>query len=183
MRRRMTATAVLALCSILFLAACDSGGTNNDLQKQRKASVKARSSAFDRAQAVAPLPHTSNFPLRKTLVAMTERDDLVNHPWYVYILGLNGNVIGYYVSKTDPVNACDFLSSTEVVDSGDSGKVVLTAPSLDGIYYGGSGSTSGCDAWVFLDEATNALVKIRGLPFYVADQPLRLEAKAIKVAK
>lgn len=114
---------------------------------------------------------------------MTARDDLLNHPWYIYILGLNGNVIGYYVSKTDPVNACDFLSSTEDLhhDGDKGGFAITTAPSFDGIYYGGAGSASACDAWVFLDAATNALVKIRGLPFYVADQPLRLDAKPIRV--
>lgn len=51
------------------------------------------------------------------------------------------------------------------------------------MYYGGAGSTAGCDAWVFKDAATDAIVKIRGLPFYVADQPLRLEAKPIRVQK
>lgn len=183
--RRVTVLAgvLLALVGVLAGCSCESG--NSQLSKQQQKAVTQRAQAFSRAEAAWPVPKTNNFPLRETLVTMTERDDLLNHPWYVYILGMNGNVIGYYVSKTDPVNACDFLSSTENVGTyGDNaGVAVTTAPSLDGIYYGGAGSSAGCDAWVFLDESTNALVKIRGLPFYVADQPLNLDAQPIKVSK
>jgi hypothetical protein len=167
------------LLAILALAACADG--NKRLNDQRKQSLNARSQAFARAEAAVPIPVTENFPLRRTLVEMTKRDDMLNHPWFVYILGFNGNIIGYYVAKTDPVNACNFLSSTEDEHRGDAGVSVLTAPSLDGMFYGGGGTSAGCDAWVFLDQATNALVKIRGLAFYVADQPLRVEAKPIRV--
>lgn len=172
----------LAAAIVLSLVACGSGGDKR-LNEQRKESVSLRAATFARAEAAIPLPTTTNFPLRRVVAEMTKRDDLLNHPWYVYILGLNGNVIGYYVAKTDPVNACNFLSSTEDLhhDGDKGGFAITTAPSLDGIYYGGAGSASACDAWVFLDAATNALVKIRGLPFYVADQPLRIAAKPITV--
>lgn len=182
MRRLILAAAIIAALTFT-LVGCDTGGTNAELQKQRKASVTARADSFARAQAIAPVPKTSNFPLRKALVEFTARQDMVDHPWYVYVLAQTGNVIGYYVAKTVPVNACDFLSSTEVVDSSDSGKVVLTAPSLDGLYYGGAGASSGCDAWFFFDSATNALIQIRGVQFFSTDQPLRLEAKPITIAK
>jgi len=183
MRRLIIGTLALIALSIV-VAGCGSGG-NSQLSQQQQQSVANRAQAFARAQAAWPLPKTENFPLRETLVTMTQRDDLVNHPWYVYILGMNGNVIGYYVSKTDPVNACDFLSSTQNVlhDEDKGGFAITDAPSLDGIYYGGAGAAAGCDAWVFLDESTNALIKIRGLDFYVADQPLNLDAQAIKVSK
>lgn len=181
--RRLICVGFMAVVVLAVLTACSGG--NSALKKQRSASVTERVQAYERAVAKYPEPKTENFPNRATLVEMTKRDDLVNHPWYVYILGMNGNVIGYYVAKSDPVNACDFLSSTEDVGTyGDhDGVAITTAPSLDGIFYGGSGATAGCDAWVFLDYATNALVKIRGLPFYVADQPLRVDAQAIKVGK
>lgn len=181
--RRIAAIVVALWCAAFLVTGCTDGGTNKELQKQRKDSVKSRSQTFARAEAVAPAPKTNNFPLRKALVEFTERQDLVDHPWYVYIIAQTGNAIGYYVAKTVPVNACNFLSSTEVVDSGDTGKVVLTAPSLDGIYYGGAGASSGCDAWFFFDSATNALIQIRGVQFFTADQPLRLDADPIRVAK
>ena len=47
----------------------------------------------------------------------------------------------------------------------------------DGVYYG----SSTCDAWFFFDAATNAEIQIRGVNFYTSDQPLRLNAQAIKV--
>lgn len=173
----------IAALAVVLLAGCGPGSTNDKLQEQRKESVRTRSATFARAERAVPVPHTTNFPLRKALAKMTARQDLVNHPWYVYILGENGNIIGYYVAQTIPVNACNFLSSTEVVDATDSGKVILTAPSLDGIFYGGGGAAAGCDAWFFFDATTDALVQIRGMNYYAVDQPLNVKAKAIRVSK
>lgn len=175
--RRVTRITLVLLGTLALFMLTTASSCDSKQDVQRRNSVRTRADAFARAERAVPVPKTENFPLRKTLAVMTERDDQLNHPWYVYILGMNGNVIGYYVAKTDPINACDFLSSTEDAHDG----YVLTAPSLDGIFYGGSGSTSGCDAWVFLDAATDALIKIRGMNFYAADQPLRLEADPIRV--
>lgn len=180
--RRLWAS-VFAVVVVFGLGAATCGGGDSKADDQRRASVHARADAFERAQAAAPLPHTKNFPLRKALVEMTERQDAVNHPWYIYILADTGNIIGYYVAKTVPVNACDFLSSTEDVQYDDDGNVVLTAPSLDGMFYGGAGASSGCDAWFFFDAATNALIQIRGVHFFSTDQPLRVEAQPISVQR
>jgi hypothetical protein len=163
----------------IILGAC---GDENKAAEQRRRAVRERAEAFGRAEGAAPTPNTKNFPLRKALVEFTERQDLVDHPWYVYVLADTGNVIGYYVARTVPINACNFLSSTQDVRDDDDGNVVLTAPSLDGIYYGGAGASSGCDAWFFFDSATNALIQIRGVNFFTADQPLRLDAQPITVA-
>lgn len=180
LKHLMALIAVVVAGGLLFTA-CGNGG-DASLQRQRHDSLKQRAQAFARAERVAPLPQTKNFPLRKALVEFTERQDLISHPWYVYILADTGNVVGYYVAKTVPINACNFLSSTEQTDSTSNGKVVLTAPSLDGMFYGGAGASSGCDAWFFFDSATNALIQIRGVKWFSADQPLRIEAKPITVA-
>lgn len=174
---------VLVVVSLFLFTACAAASTPSPAD-QRKTAVHARAEVFDRAQKAIPAPRTQNFPLRRTLAEMTARQDLLHHPWYVYILGENGNAIGYYVAKTVPINACDYLDSTEDIwtdSSGDSSQR-MTAPSRDGIYYGGGGASSTCDAWVFLDVATNALIQIRGVNFFSSDQPLRLDAKPIKVA-
>lgn len=115
--------------------------------------------------------------MRGALVKMTERQDLENHPWYVYILGMNGNVIGYYVSQTVPINACNFLSSSEDIYRHDSSILTTSAPSLDGMFYG----SAACDAWFFFDYTTDALIQIRGINFYSSDQPLILDAEPIDV--
>lgn len=156
---------------LLLFAACSIG------EKNRREATEFRENLFAQAQSLYPEPRAQNFPLRQALIKFTEREDLINHPWYVYILGYNGNVIGYYVAQTVPVNSCTFLSSTEIIDDG----AVVTAPSLDGIFYGGAGSAAGCDEWFFFDAETDAMIKIRGVFFYVADQPLRLEAEPILV--
>src|SRR3990167_8905729 len=149
--------------------------------KQREAAIREREQVFEKAQRLAPTPQLENFPTRKALVKFTERQDLLDHPWYVYILSDFGSVIGYYVAQTRPVNSCDFLSSTEKVFEDAEGNLILTAPSLDGIFYGGAGASSGCDEWFFFDSATDALIEIRGVKFFTADQPLRLEAEPIMV--
>lgn len=160
------------LCiAILFSLGCSIG------QENRKRATRFREEVFSQARALYPEPRQQNFPLRKALVKFTEREDLINHPWYVYILGMNGNIIGYYVAQTVPINSSTFLSSTEILE----GTAVVTAPSLDGIFYGGGGSTAGNDEWFFFDAETDAMIKIRGVPFFVSDQPLRLEAEPIRV--
>lgn len=147
----------------------------------RKTAVEERADAFNRAKALWPDPGhlVKNFPQRKALVEFTTREDLINHPWFVYILGDNGNTIGYYVAKAAPENSCNFLSSTEDIYNSDKGTVKMQSPSYDGVYYG----ASQCDEWFFFDATTNALIKIRGVKFYVADQPLKIDAAAIKVQK
>lgn len=171
MRLPVIVTVIVSL-SLLMAASCDSKSS-----QQRQTAVAQRADTFQRAVQQYPNPQNANFPLRGALVKMTDRQDLLNHPWYIYILGDNGNAIGYYVGQTVPVNACDFLSNTADLQDHN----VVPAPSLDGIYYGGSGSSSGCDAWFFFDYATDALIQIRGVHFFTADQPLILNAEPIKV--
>lgn len=169
---------VLAAITVTSVAIGYSGPSPSDA---RKNAVESRADAFNRATKLYPDPgkNMTNFPLRKALVEFTQREDMTNHPWYVYILGDNGNTIGYYVAKAAPENSCNFLSSTEDVYGSSNGNLKMQSPSYDGVYYGGSA----CDEWFFFDATTNALIKIRGVKFYTADQPLKLDAAAIKVRK
>lgn len=177
MHLRVTAAVVPLVAAALLFTACA-----EDTNEARTESIAQRNTQFARAQIVAPNPNPVNFPVRRALVEFTERQDLMGHTWYVYILADTGNVIGYYVAKARPVNSCTSLSSTEDVDyDSDGGNVLLTAPSLDGVYYSGSGASARCDAWFFFDAATDALIEIRGVDFYTTDQPLRLEAEPILV--
>lgn len=181
MRRIAT---MLALAAVVLMVGMGASSCEDPGAGQRKESAKARASTFDRAEKKYPLPHTENFPLRRMLVEMTKREDLANHPWYVYVLGDAGNVVGYYVAKTAPINACNFLSSTEVITDGSgdetgSGNVIVHAPSIDGVYYG----NSMCNVFVFEDYSTGAVIKLGDVKYFVADKPLNLEAEAIKVAR
>lgn len=178
---RSTIVAILSclfIFSVFFAGSCSSSGG----QQARQTAVAQRNNTFSKASSVVPVPQLTNFPGRKALADYTSRQDLIDHPWYVYILGDQGNTIGYYVAKTYPLSTCDFLSSTQDVQNSSNGNLVLDAPSLDGIFYGGSGSSAQCGFFMF-DAATNALIVLSpGVHFYTADQPLALNAQPIKVS-
>ncbi len=170
--------AITLLVTTVLVSGCSEGTSS---EKQRENSIVTRAQMFEKAEALYPVPQTNNFPAREMLVKYTERQDLVNHPYYVYVLADTGNIIGYYVAQSYPVSINAFLSSTEdVYLPGNGTSLTLTAPSLDGIYYGGSGASSG-DGWFFFDAETDALIVLYGVKLFVADQPLRIEAKPITV--
>lgn len=170
----------------LFLVGCDE--TADEIGKQSVESSKDRAAALERASDVHPLPRTENFPMREALVKYTERQDLLNHPWYIYIANecyqCEGGVsYTYFVGQTYPQSTCNFLSSTEAVTHVEGrGTFVLTAPSLDGIYYGGGGSSGGGCDYFFFDAATDSMQVIQHTwKWFVSDSPLELDATKITV--
>lgn len=184
----------LALIPAMILIAALASGCNGHSagsgQPIADSSVSQRNSNYQVAVAKYPPPTQQNFPLRQALIKYTQRQDLLNHPWYIYVandcyLCKDGIAYQYYVGQTYPLSTCDFLGSTEDVqkyEHGDTGLAVttLTAPSLDGIYYGGSGATGGCD-YFFFDAGTDALQVIQhDWKWFVSDHPLLLDAKLIQ---
>lgn len=159
---------------VLFLASCDetSGGARRAVYVD---SIYQREEVFRQAQALYPIPIPSDFPLRKDLVEFTLREAKPG-PWYVYIQTDAGTYSAYYVAKSKPQNACNFLSETKTIYNG----VERNAPSLDGIYYGGTGASGACDAWFWFDSGTGALVETR-FKTTVSDQPLAIDVPEIKV--
>lgn len=181
MRRRLVwLTIGLALAGVL-VGGSSCGGGNAKLGQQRQASVEGRAEMMARAESLIPAPETENFPLRRVLVEYTRRQDLVNHPWYTYIMSDTGAITHYFVSTTLPVSTNAFLGSTEDVYRDDDGNVVLTAPSLDGIYYGGSGSTSSLNGWIFIDAATGAMGVAYGQKILTFDAPLILQTEPVLI--
>ncbi|MBI2041437.1 MAG: hypothetical protein HYT20_00270 [Candidatus Nealsonbacteria bacterium] len=163
---------MMALMIATFSLAC------TDQELQRRESIDTRAAMFARAEAKIPVPRTENFPLRAVLAEYTRRQDLVNHEWYTYIMSDTGAVTHYFVSTTVPVNSCAFLSSTE---DAISSSIVLTAPSLDGIYYGGSGAAAVCNGWIFIDAATGAMGLVFGAKILTFDAPLILETEPLLI--
>lgn len=137
--------------------------------------INTREQAFLKAQALYPMPIPSDFPLRKDLVEFTLRQAKTG-PWYVYIQTDTGTYSAYYVAKNKPQNSCNFLSETKVLHQYGT----LDAPSLDGVYYGGTGASGACDAWFWFDASTNALVETR-FKTTVSDQPLAIDVPEIRV--
>jgi hypothetical protein len=161
-----------------FAGASALRGPNRD--DQRRTAIEDRAIALEAATEKYPTPHDTNFPLRALLVEMTKREDLEHHPWYTYIRGANGNIVGYFVTRTTPINACDFLSGTEDIYKGT---IKMTAPSLDGIFYGGGGATGGCEVYVAQDYTTGAILKFKGPMWQSVDRPLKIDAEAIKIKR
>lgn len=178
MRRAITAVAIfIALLAFsLVLSACL---VPDKAEDQRKQSIGARAGMFARAEAKIPIPRTENFPLREVLAEYTRRQDMPNHPWYTYIMSDDGRVTHYFVSTTVPVNSCAFLSSTEDVNYSSGGNLKMTAPSLDGIYYGGSGAASACNGWIFIDASTGSMGLAFGTKIITFDAPLILETEPV----
>lgn len=174
-KRWFTIIPTLAI-ALLVLGACVEDDTG---KKNREDAVEVRENTFDRAEKIHPVIPPSNFPIREALVEFTVRQDMINHPWYIYLLGMNGEPYGYYVGKTYPVSTCNFLSSSEVVHSSSNGKVVLTAPSLDGIFYGGGGSSAACESMFFFDVSSNAMITFSSPQWFASDVPLELDVPRI----
>lgn len=162
----------------LFLALVGMGAVNSCGSQEKRVyddNIDLREKIFLQAQALYPIPIPSDFPLRKDLVEFTLREAQPG-PWYVYIQTDTGTYSAYYVAKNKPQNSCNFLSETTTY----TGNVVRQAPSLDDIYYGGTGASGACDAWFWFDASTNALVETR-FKTTVSDQPLAIDVPLIKV--
>lgn len=179
MRRAVAACTVIFLLGLsIFITGCIGDDTGD---KQRDESVDFRWQAHERAREKYGMPNVQNFPLYQLLKEYTEKADLLNHPWYTYIYSDDGRVTHYFVSTTVPVNSCAFLGSTEDVETKHEGTIVLTAPSLDGIFYGGAGAASACNGWIFKDAATGALGLIFGTKIQSYEAPLILETEPVLI--
>jgi hypothetical protein len=85
---------------------------------------------------------------------------------------MTGEVYGYFVGKTYPQSACNFLSSSQRFENGHE----IVAPSLDGVFYGGGGSSAACNSMFFFDVSTNALVTFVAPAWFASDVPLKIDA-------
>lgn len=179
MRRPVALLAIALIAGLSFFMV---GGCTDDTgDEQRGESTDFRWDAHKKARAKWGMPRVQNFPLYGLLLEYTEKTDLSYHPWYTYILGENGTITHYFVSTTVPVNSCAFLGSTEDVETKHEGTIVLTAPSLDGIFYGGAGASAACNGWIFKDAATGSLGMAFGAQILTFEQPLILEAEPIRI--
>lgn len=183
--RKKLALVLLGLVVVGATLSLGSACGNDKLTEQRRNSVETRAEMMARAEALIPAPETENFPLRRVLAEYTRRQDLINHPWYTYIMSDTGAITHYFISTTVPVSTNAFLGSTEDVRRYDDTPYVLTAPSLDGIYYGGAGSTSNMNGWIFIDAATGAMGIAYGQKILTFDAPLILqtEPQLIQISK
>lgn len=172
MRRIATITTTLLAVAVL-LVAC---GNPPESEQRRQADAEERFDYMEKASSLYPIPELANFPMRRALVKYTERQDLVNHPWFIYLYAMDGSPLGYYVGQTYPQSTCNFLSSSETMvdrhhDDDDDEDFIVQAPSLDGIYYGGGGSSASCQGMFFFDMTTDAMHVFTIQNWTASDQP------------
>lgn len=180
MRTKLGAIVLLSLLGLMLFAATGCEDSQGDVA--RKQSIETRDDAYDRAVAAVPVPRSVNFPAREALAEYSKRQDRANHPYYVYFIASTGNVVQFFTSKTVPVSVCAFLGSTEDVVTKHEGTIVLTAPSLDGIFYGGAGASAACDGLIIFDQVTDGMLIVYpgNMAVTISDVPMELDLEPVR---
>lgn len=170
---------VMKLSLGLMLVGAMLGNTGCDQQPTaREKNQSVQRSLMERATAAYPVPTTTNFKAREAVVKQVERQDQAGMLFYVYILGQNGQQIGYYVANTRPIATCTLLTPPEErIGNSNGGYNVLKAPGLQGTY----SPNPSCGSVFFFDAATDAYIEISGMSYFVSDQPLSVKSDPIKV--
>ena len=162
---RLAAIAFILLAvSVLAMVACEDA----DLQESRDVQDKVTERAF---AAVPPyLPNA--YPAREDINWYLQETE-TREVWYIYALAMDGNPLFYVVSDMKPRNICISITSPDRVTGGSSYGLVLSAPALDGVYYG----KAGCDAYYMRDAITGGFIELAGRTFTLVSSksPLFLE--------
>lgn len=136
---------------------------------------------MQRANNAVPTYKPRNFLAREAVQKWMQRMDVPDKTFYIYLLGDNGSHIGYYVGQTRPISSCTLMTPSQRMIRGDRGQYdgdfIVNSPNLNGTYGGGN-----CEGhYFFFDAATDALVEVSGMDFFVSDQPLNVDADPIQV--
>lgn len=180
--RQFLITFALILCTSLLITSPVSAGGSDDeeLDDNREHSVRIREDTMGRANAQHPIPTVDNFPMREALIEFTMRQAQEGAVYYIYLYDMMGDPYAYIVGQTYPISTCNFLSSSErVIDVADTAFVV-TAPSLDGMYYGGGGASAACQGFFVFDASTDALIVFQAPSMLVSDQLLNLDVPQLE---
>lgn len=179
MRKLMMVPLGLLLCGAMM----GNKGCEAAPPTAREQNMDAQASLMERATAAVPVPRISNFLSREAVAKQVKRLDEKGKLFYVYILGDNGQQMGYYVANTRPVATCSLLTPPDDIWKKESSygftSQRITAPGLGGVY----STSSGCNSVFFFDAATDAYIEISGLNYFVSDQPLSVKSDPIKIVQ
>ena len=139
---------VLTVMAALMMS-CDP--QSNDLQ----VAERSQGNVMDRAIAQAPAYLPRNFPARED-INWYLRETETRDTWYVYAINRSGTPMFYVVSDMKPRNICISITSPDRRVANSAGAVTLSAPALDGVYYGGAG----CDAYYLRDVTTGNFIEL-----------------------
>lgn len=160
---------LVLLGCLLILGACEE---NTDLNKQRKKQTAMQVTNQEKAEQLYPMPQIDDYITRRQVIRWTDEMDNPS-VWYVYVY-LRGvpEPLGFYIADAPPTPYCAFLNPPDQVIDRYEGDVVVTAPGIDGVYYG-EGNCN--DLNYFWDEASGAMVQLKGFDLFAVNAPLDLE--------
>ena len=163
---------MVIVVAVAFLTGC------GEFQPSAQAAgEKEQESVMQRAMAAYPVPQVDEFLTRKNVVKWMERMDQPGKIFYIYVMSDVGTITHYFVAEYRPVSVGTFLTPPERVEARWEPEQVLTAPALDGTYYGEGAS----DQYFFFDAETDAYIELKGMNYIVSDQPFNVDAPQLTI--
>ncbi len=177
---------IIPIMMIVAIAAiaCSVEPTTPGLKEQRASQEQAQVANQNRAISDVPIPVPSNFQTRQQVARwMSAMDE--PQVWYIYVYpdGVS-SPIGFFVADAPSTPYCAFLTPPEQIlkfDGGTDGAtnpMSVAAPGLDGVFYG---SGNCYDFQYFWDEASGAMVQVKGFNMIMLTSPLDLDVPALNI--
>ena len=172
MKRLLATIGIVA--SLAFLTGCPDQGTQGK-------GVAIQETTMVRAMQAVPVPTVQQFTTRKSIARWIEYANAPDQTRYVYVMLTGVGYLGYYVADSAPVNICTSMTPPQRIIDRHHGDVVVTAPALDGVYYG----AGQCNMWYLFDKTTGAQIEVggSGLSFFTSTVPLNIKAPKLEVVE
>lgn len=180
MKAKILFALALALVTPLLLG--NSGCSGSGAASDTTVSKAAQRDVMSRAQSAVPAYLPNSFPSREAIndhLRETEKPGV----WYVYALAATGEPVFYIVSAHRAMNLCTSITAPDRLVQGDRGgswgDFVMSAPSMTGVYHGGSN----CNSFFVRDVTTDSIIEVSGgmLSFLSSRQPLFLDTDVQRV--
>lgn len=168
----LKSASVVMVAVVLLPMLLGNDGCGGSGQSNREKAEKARASTMERAQSAVPVPKIENFINRKAVAEYMKRMDDPSKTFYVYLLSMTGDVIGYYVTRTHPISICSLMTPPDQLHDDMDWGTTQAAPTLNGLYANGA---DGCDHYYAFTADSDTMIEF-SQDFFISDQPLSLEA-------
>lgn len=165
-----------SLAAALAVVALTAGCSSDPKSSAQSDGQALTEQAYQQQAGAVPYPVAQ---LRDSLERRNVRERLLrtNKPnaiGYVYLLGMNGNYVGYYVIKGKVSSTQSRMTADQLVVDRYEGDVVVSAPGDDGSY-------GANEPGIFFFTAEGAMVTT-SMDYVVSDQPLPVNAPKLNAA-
>ena len=135
-------------------------------------SNEVQQEVMERANTGVPAYQPNRYPARDTINRYLWETESAGE-WYTYALNMMGEPLFYIVSEYKPMNICVSLTAPDRISGTSTARRVISAPALDGVYYGGAE----CNAYYMFDVATGGMIELAGNTFTLVSSrvPLFIE--------